>query len=65
MSSVENTDNAIQSASIPMVALGTSSTIITIVAWLVVGKYFYLMVSDMMYSFTVFKFFKKRDFIYL
>ncbi|XP_071132688.1 protein turtle-like [Mytilus edulis] len=32
-----NTDNAIQSASIPMVALGTSSTIITIVAWLVVG----------------------------
>lgn len=65
MSSVENTDNAIQSASIPMVALGTSSTIITIVAWLVVGKYFYLMVSDMMSSFTIFKFFKKRDFIYL
>ncbi|CAC5384324.1 TTN [Mytilus coruscus] len=29
--------NAIQSASIPMVALGTSPTIITIVAWLVVG----------------------------
>ncbi|XP_052069233.1 uncharacterized protein LOC127708396 [Mytilus californianus] len=35
--SKENTPNAIQSASIPIVALGTSSTIITIVAWLIVG----------------------------
>lgn len=39
-----------------MVALGTSSTIITIVAWLVVGKYDYQMVNDMMSSLTVFLF---------
>ncbi|XP_063447530.1 nephrin-like isoform X2 [Mytilus trossulus] len=36
--SKENTENAIQSASIPMVAMGASSTIITIVAWLVVDQ---------------------------
>ncbi|CAC5384326.1 unnamed protein product [Mytilus coruscus] len=33
--------NALQSASIPMVALGTSSTIITIVAWLVLGLFWF------------------------
>ncbi|XP_052069203.1 uncharacterized protein LOC127708382 [Mytilus californianus] len=37
----ENTVNAIQSVSSSMVALGTSSTIITIVAWLVVGLFWF------------------------
>lgn len=42
-----------------MVALGTSSTIITIVAWLVVGKYDYQMVNEMMSSLAVFSFLHK------